>query len=130
MKKMQRATQNVSQGSEYRYHAQGRLFMALIVYSAVGPAMGVAGVLVGAGDWPLRGLINTESLWRSREHIRTVRPWAVPVPPRPTLRERRFNNTGPCAGWRNDYAPGSGRPNALLIPSPGGPDPGLAKLTL
>ena len=35
-----------------------------------------------------------------------------------------FNNAGLCAGWRNDHAPGSGRPNAPLIPGPIGLDPG------
>ena len=31
-----------------------------------------------------------------------------------------FDNSGLCAGWRNDHAPGSGRPNARLIPGPMG----------
>ena len=39
-----------------------------------------------------------------------------------------FNNTGLCADWRNDDAPSSGRPSALLIPGPSGPDPGPAEL--
>ena len=32
------------------------------------------------------------------------------------------------AGWRNDYALGSGQPTALLIPGPSGPDLGPATL--
>ena len=39
----------------------------------------------------------------------------------------RFNNTGLCADWRGDYAPGACRPNALLIPGPRGPEPGPAR---
>ena len=44
------------------------------------------------------------------------------------FRQKPFNNSRLCACWRDDYAPGSGRPNALWIPGPGGPDPGPAKL--